>query len=119
MSTAELILTIILFVIAFAMFLLSYLQFKEKMVLINNAWLYASKKERETMNKTPHYRQSGVVFVLIGLNFLIDAIGCILHNTDLMLYAVIIICVIAVIYAIVSSVQIEKKNKQKSRNKAS
>lgn len=109
MSTAELILTIILFVIAFAMFLLSYLQFKEKMVLINNAWLYASKKERETMNKTPHYKQSGVVFMLIGLNFLIDAIGCIMHNKNMMLYTVLIISVIAIIYAIVSSIRIEKK----------
>ncbi len=109
MSTADLILTIILFIIAFAMFLLSYLQFNEKMVLLNNAWLYASKKERETMNKTPHYKQSGVVFALIGVNFLIDAIGCMIHNSDLMLYGVLVISAIAVIYAIVSSVQIEKK----------
>ena len=117
MSTSELIATIILFVIAFTMFLLSYLQFKEKMVLLNNAWIYASKKERETMNKTPHYRQSAVVFALIGLNFLIDAIGCILHNKDLMLYAAIIICAIAVIYAIVSSVQIEKREKELTRKR--
>ena len=117
MSTSELIVTIILFIIAFAMFLLSYLQFKEKMVLLNNAWIYASKKERETMNKTPHYRQSGIVFLLIGLNFLIDAVGCTLHNADLMLYAVIIISVIAIIYAIVSSVQIEKKEKELTRKR--
>ena len=111
MSTADLILTIILFMIAFAMFLLSYLQFNEKMVLLNNAWLYASKKERETMNKTPHYKQSGVVFALIGVNFLIDAIGCMIHNKDLMLYGVLIISVIMVIYAIVSSIRIEKNKK--------
>ncbi len=109
MSTADLILTIILFVITFAMFLLSYLQLKEKMVLLNNAWFYASKKERETMNKTPYYKQSGVVFALIGVNFLIDAIGCMIHNKDLMLYGVLVISVIAVIYAIVSSIQIEKR----------
>ena len=116
MATTDIIITIVLFMVACAMFLLSYLQFKEKMILLNNAWIYASKKERETMNKTPHYRQSGVVFALIGLNFLIDAIGCILHNADLMLYAVIIISVIAVIYAIVSSIRIEKKNKLKFWN---
>lgn len=111
MATTDIIITIVLFMVACAMFLLSYLQFKEKMILLNNAWIYASKKERETMNKTPHYRQSGIVFLLIGLNFLIDAIGCIVHNADLMLYAVIIISVIAVIYAIVSSIRIEKNKK--------
>ncbi len=109
MLTKDIILSIILFIVAVIAFIVSYLQFKGKMVLINNAWLYASKKERETMNKTPHYKQSGVVFMLIGLNFLIDAIGCIMHNKNLMLYTVLIISVIAVIYAIVSSIRIEKK----------
>ena len=65
---------IILGVIAIASFIFSYLQFQEKGFLFNNAYIYASKQERETMDKKPHYKQSGIVFVFIGIIFLINAI---------------------------------------------
>ncbi|MBF4691515.1 DUF3784 domain-containing protein [Fusibacter sp. Q10-2] len=41
-------------------FIISYMQYKEKGFLFNNAYLYASKKERNEMNKKPHYRQSAL-----------------------------------------------------------
>ena len=97
-------------VIAVICFVFSYLQFNEKGFLFNNAYIYASKQERETMNKKPHYKQSGVVFLLIGIIFLINAIDMILQ-TGWLFYLVIGIAIIAIMYAIVSSVIIEKNKK--------
>ena len=65
---------IILGAISLACFIFSYMQFHEKGFLFNNAYIYASKEERETMNKKPHYKQSGIVFALIGVIFLINAV---------------------------------------------
>ncbi|MBE5867668.1 MAG: DUF3784 domain-containing protein [Lachnospiraceae bacterium] len=99
---------VILGVIAIVCFVFSYLQFQQKGFLFNNAYIYASKKERETMDKKPYYKQSGVVFVLIGILFLINAIDMILQ-TDWLFYFVIGIIIFAILYAIVSSVMIHKR----------
>lgn len=99
---------IIFGIIAVACFVISYLQFKEKGFLFNNAYIYASTKERETMNKTPHYKQSGVVFLMIGIIFLINAVDMVLQ-TSWLFYVVIVVAVVAVVYAIVSSIKIEKE----------
>ena len=101
---------IILGVIAIACFIFSYLQFQEKGFLFNNAYIYASKQERETMDKKPHYKQSGIVFIFIGIIFLINAIDTILQ-TGWLNFFVIGIAVIAIVYAIVSSVIVEKRKK--------
>lgn len=102
--------TIILGVIAIACFIFSYLQFQEKGFLFNNAYIYASKQERENMDKTPHYKQSGIVFVFIGIIFLINAIDIILQ-TGWLIFLVIGVAIVAIVYAIVSSVIIEKRKK--------
>ena len=101
--------SVILSVIAITCFGFSYLQFNEKGFLFNNAYIYASKQERNIMDKKPHYIQSGVVFLLIGIIFLINAIDIIIQ-TDWLLYLVIIIAFIAIVYAIASSVVIERRN---------
>ena len=102
--------TIILGVIAIACFIFSYLQFQEKGFLFNNAYIYASKQERENMDKTPHYKQSGIVLVFIGIIFLINAIDIILQ-TGWLIFLVIGVAIVAIVYAIVSSVIIEKRKK--------
>ena len=101
---------IVLGVIAIICFVFSYLHFNEKGFLFNNAYIYASKQERETMNKKPHYKQSGIIFIFIGIIFLINAIDIILQTGSLF-YLVIGIAVVAIVYAIVSSVIIEKRKK--------
>lgn len=101
---------IVLGVIAIICFVFSCLQFNEKGFLFNNAYIYASKQERKTMDKKPHYKQSGIVFVLIGIIFLINAIDIILQ-TGWLFYLVIGVAIIAIIYAIVSSVMIERRKK--------
>lgn len=101
---------ILLGIVAIACFIFSYLQFQEKGFLFNNACIYASKRERETMDKKPHYKQSGIVFVFIGIIFLMNAIDTI-FQTGWVIYFVIGIAIIAIVYAIVSSVIIEKRKK--------
>ena len=41
-------------VLAIGAFIISYFSFREKGFLFNNAYLYASKEERATMDKKPH-----------------------------------------------------------------
>ncbi len=95
---------------AFAFFV-SIRSFMEKGFLFNNAYIYASKQERETMNKKPHYRQSAIVFLLIALIFLLNGLS-ILLKTDWIFYIAIVVMIITLIYAIVSSITIEKNNKR-------
>ena len=45
----DLFLPVLLYVLAAGSWVLSALQFRQKGPLLNNAWLYASKKEREQM----------------------------------------------------------------------
>lgn len=102
--------TIILGIAAIVCLVFSYLQFNEKGFLFNNAYIYASKQERETMDKKPYYKQSGIVFLMIGIIFLINAVEMILE-TGWLLYLVIVIAIIAIVYAIISSVAIERRKK--------
>ena len=98
---------IVLGVIAIICFVFSYLQFNEKGFLFNNAYIYASKQERKNMDKKPYYKQSGIVFLLIGIIFLIN----IILQTVWLVYLVIGVVIVAIVYAIVSSVMIEKRKK--------
>ena len=100
---------IVLFVISVFAFIVSIRSFMEKGFLINNAFIYASKQERDAMDKRPHYRQSGVIFLLIGLIFLLNGLN-LLFETEWIIYAVAAIMIFAVVYAIVSSVRIEKNH---------
>ena len=102
---------IVLYALALACFVLSCMHFLQKGFLFNNAYIYASKQERESMNKKPHYRQSAIVLLLIGLIFLLNGFN-ILFRTDWIFYVIIAIVIFAIIYAIASSILIEKKNKK-------
>ena len=96
----EIILSCILFLIAIGAFVMSYRSFREKGFLFNNAFIYASKQERETMDKKPHYRQSAIVFLLIGIIFLLNGVSVLLAAKWIFIL-VIVIAVIAIIYAII------------------
>ncbi len=110
MRTVEVITIVILFLISFGAFIIGYFQFKEKGILFNNAYLYASKEERATMNKKPHYRQSAIVFASIGFIFLLNAVELIVRSGWLFL-VVLGLMILLIIYAIVSSVMIALKKK--------
>ena len=64
------------------------------------------------MDKKPYYRQSALVFLLIGLIFLLNGLDVLL-KTDWILWVVIGIVGGAIVYAIASSVWIEKNKKSK------
>lgn len=107
----EIIVSIVLFTISLLMFILSIRSFRGKGFLLNNAYIYADKKERGSMNKKPYYRQTAIVLLLVGLIFLLNGLSLILEN-DLIFFAVIAILAITVIYAIVSSIAIEKRKRK-------
>lgn len=98
------------FLLAIGAFIISFFSFREKGFLFNNAYLYASKEERATMDKKPHYRQSAIVFLMIGIVFLLIAISVFCINRWIR-YIAIAVAIIAIIYAIVSSVMIERHKK--------
>jgi len=101
----------ILFALSIFLFFLSVRSFMEKGFLFNNAYIYASKQEREKMNKKPHYRQSAIVFLLLGLSFLLNALSVLL-KVNWFSYIGIAVVILTLVYAIVSSITIEKSNKQ-------
>ncbi len=59
------------------------------------------------MNKKPYYRQSGIVFIMIGIIFLINAVEMVI-DTGWLFYMIIVAAIIGIVYAIVSSVVIER-----------
>lgn len=105
---AEFIWAIICGVLAIACVIISIMQFKEKGFLFNNAYIWASKQERETMNKKPHYRQSGIAFALAAAIFFFMALECVLFTGWLWLI-VGLLAVAVLVYAIASSVKEQTK----------
>lgn len=78
--------------------------------LLNNAWLFATKEERAVMDKRPHYRQTGVVFLLVAGIFLLNAVQALTLWTWL-LYPILALGLGVLIYALVSTVRIMKKGR--------
>ena len=100
---ATVLLAIICLVIAF-------FQFKGKGFLFNNAYIYASKQEREKLNKAPYYRQSAIVFSGVSANFMLIASN-ILLKSQLITYLSIGLMFLLVVYALWSTVRFMTKTK--------
>ncbi len=111
MTVGELTTLIIVFSIAGILLVFSIRSFLERGFLLNNAYLYASKEDRETMNKKPYYRQSAIVFCILSAVFLVIGLSHLLQNSKLLLLEIPLIAC-AIIYAIVSTVQINKETKR-------
>lgn len=107
----DIIVAIVLVAVSLLAFVLSIRSFLEKGFLLNNAYLYATKKQREEMDKKPYYRQSAVVFFMIGIVFLLIA-AAILLDAFRITYIAEAVILIMLIYAIASSISIEKKKKR-------
>lgn len=110
MEITKILVLVFLFLLMAASFVISYFQFQQKGFLFNNAYLYASEEERKTMNKKPYYRQSGIVFFLVGFIFLLNILELILAMFWLF-YLILLLCAITLIYAIISSIKIETAKK--------
>lgn len=94
--------------LALASLLISIAQFRERGLLINNAYLWASERERETMDKKPHYRQSGIVFAFSAAIFFVMAFECV-FVTDWLWVIVGLLTIALLIYALASSIKEQKK----------
>lgn len=89
-------------VLALFCLIVSVMQFMEKGPLMNNAWIWATRIEREATDKKPHYRQSGVVFAFLSAIFFCIALECVLL-TGWLFPAAGGLSVAVIIYAFTSS----------------
>ena len=109
MTVQQMMFFAVVLLLALGSFVLSWLQFKQKGFLLNNAYILASREERRAMDqnpesKRPHYRQSGVVLLLLGTAFLLYA-GYMALELRFLLAGFWLAVIAALIYAVVSSVK--------------
>ena len=102
-------------ILALVCFVLSWRQFHEKGYLFNNAFIYASREEREQMDKKPYYRQSAVALLLVGLIFTLNTANVLLQ-TRWLFWAVLSLAAAAILYAAVSSVLIARRKAKEKEN---
>ena len=110
MTTVEIVMAVVMFAIDGLWLLLGIRSFMERGFLLNNAYIYATKEERKTMDKKPYYRQSAVAFCLLSVMFVIIGLSVLFQNDKIMLL-VIPFAVAVVLYAVVSSVLHHKRTK--------
>lgn len=108
----EIILAGISFLLSIAAFVISIRSFQEKGFLFNNAYIYASKKERERMDKKPYYRQSAIAFLLVGIILLLLGLAVLLDSAWISFVA-IGFAIVTGVYAIKSGITIEKQHTNK------
>ena len=108
---AEKIIAIIFIILAAGCVVCSVFSFKNKGYLFNNAYIWATKEEREKLDKKPYYRQTGIVFAMIVGIFACIALQCLFKSVVFGILEGILIAAV-VVYAVVSSIKIEK-NKEK------
>ena len=101
---------IVMFLLAAGAFFISFRSFREKGFLFNNAYIYASKQERESMDKKPYYHQSAVAFLMVGASLSLIGLSA-LMSVGWLSFAGMAVALAAVVYAIASEVAIEKKKK--------
>lgn len=82
--------------------------------LFNNAYIWASQKEREKMDKKPYYKQTGIVFILIGVMIVLFGLD-VLFKTGWIWLVSIGFGLLIGIYAIISTIRIEKRMKNQTK----
>ncbi len=111
MTTGELITLIIVLFLAGVLLLLSIRSFLQRGFLLNNAYLYASKEGRETMNKKPYYKQSAIVFCILSVVFLVIGLSIVVQEDKILLLEIPLTGGV-ITYAIVSTVKINKQTEK-------
>lgn len=81
----------------------SVLSFMEKGIPLNNYYLSASEYEKQRLDMKHIYRQTAIVFALVGAMFLILAFLILFNRIELITPIVLPLCIITLVYAIVSS----------------
>ncbi|OON95691.1 MAG: hypothetical protein ATN36_00875 [Epulopiscium sp. Nele67-Bin005] len=88
--------------LAIISFVISFRHFMQKGFLINNVYIYATKEDRETMNKSPYYKQSAVSFLIVGIIFL-------MLGLNINMYIINLVTLFLMVFAIASAIYISKK----------
>ena len=104
--------TIFTLIMAVVFLVISVFQFNEKGPILNNSYLFASEQERKTMNKKLYYRESGFLCAVFGVIFLLFGLE-LLFKTGWLYYVIGAVAIIAIVYAIVSTVKdVAQSNKK-------
>ena len=93
---------ILYFLLSVVSFIIAYFQGKRKGPVFNNAYFYASKQERVTMDREPHYRLSRDVFTISGIIFLLLTLQTVFDLQWLLVF-ILVVSVFMIVYAIVTS----------------
>ena len=103
----EIICACALFLISAVLLFLAVRSFKNKGFLLNNSYIYASNKEREDMDKSKYYRQSGICLLLLAIALAVDGVAVLL-KIDVLFALFYLLIAATIVYAIISSVRLSK-----------
>ena len=90
--------------VSLVLFILSFMQFRERGPILNNSMLVSEKRERSKVNLKRWYRQSAIVFLILAFVFLFMGLWVL---TDLAIFAWLMgAAILAVlVYAFTSSLR--------------
>lgn len=90
--------------VSLILFILSFMQFRERGPILNNSMLVSEKRERSKVNLKRWYRQSAIVFLILAFVFLFMGLWVL---TDLAIFAWLMgAAILAVlVYAFTSSLR--------------
>ena len=99
-----------LIVMAVATLIFSVLGFMGKDIILDDAYIKASKEEREKMDKKAYRLQGSIIFLCLFLNSLCNILRAVLHMA-VFTYAGIVIGGIGIAYVIISHYKLKKKHR--------
>ena len=105
MSTSEIIVVFVLFLVAFTCFILGVMQLACRGPLLNS--LYPGDQDDKPDPK-PYYRQSGGALLSVGVVMLVNIAAIVLHNSRICLLNAVLIPV-TVIYVVATAAMMEGK----------
>lgn len=82
--------------------------FSGKNIILDDAYIKASKEERKTMDKKAYRVQSAIIFLFIAIISACNALCAIMHM-PLFAYLAGALGIVGIIYAIISHYKIKKK----------
>lgn len=94
--------------IAVVSLIFSVLGFMGKDMILDDAYIKASKEEREKMDKKAYRLQGSIIFLFLFVITLCNILRAVLHIPSFT-YAAIVIAVIGIAYAIISHYKLKKK----------
>ena len=111
MPAVLIVLGAVLFALAGVLLFIGVRHFKEKGFLFNDAFLFASREERQAPNKKPYYRQSAIVFFFLSAMFFVLGLTFLVHNYKLGLLEIPLIAG-ALLFTVLSSLRINKQEEK-------